>query len=180
MTAVERWLPIDGARCYEISSRGQVKCVVRTQKRGPKPPYFMKPSDDGGGYLQVRFIVDNGDYVCRKIHRLVALAFLQPPNFGDQCNHIDGNKRNNELSNLEWVTHRRNCQHAYDIGIHKALRSTDHPHAKLTYESADVIREKYKTGEFTQWELARMFHVSQAVIHRVVTHKGYKTLPIRV
>lgn len=71
----------------------------------------LNPQTDSKGYpyIDVRF---NGERRCPKVHRLVALAFIPNPDNKPQVNHIDGNKRNNRVSNLEWVTNEENRIHA--------------------------------------------------------------------
>lgn len=71
------------------------------------------------------------------VHRAVALAFLDNPDNLPQINHIDGNKENNSVSNLEWCNASHNVQHAYDTGLNvphespwKGCKSKDHPRAK--------------------------------------------------
>src|SRR5699024_845781 len=71
----------------------------------------LKPLIDSKGYpyIDVRF---DGKRRCPKIHRLVALAFIPNPENKPQVNHIDGNKENNNINNLEWVTNEENRTHA--------------------------------------------------------------------
>ena len=54
-----------------------------------------------------------------KIHRLVAKAFISNPNKYSQVNHIDGNKTNNNINNLEWCSAQQNMQHSWDTGLNK-------------------------------------------------------------
>lgn len=79
----------------------------------------------------------NGEKKHTTIHRAVAMAFLPNNNNFPQVNHIDGNKENNNVSNLEWCTVSHNVQHAYDTGLNKPhtspwknCESKDHPRAK--------------------------------------------------
>jgi len=70
-------------------------------------------SDNGAGYLSVGVSLKR-----RYVHRLVATAFLKPPTpEHTQVNHIDGNKSNNHVSNLEWVTPSSNIRHAHKAGL---------------------------------------------------------------
>ena len=69
------------------------------------------------GYYMVSLWSNNKCRTCT-VHRLLAMAFIDNPNNYKEVNHIDGNKTNNNLSNLEWVTHKANIQHAVDMGLH--------------------------------------------------------------
>ena len=73
---------------------------------------------DNVGYYQVMFRV-NGKKKYIRIHRLVAEMFIDNPNNFPQVNHIDGNKLNNCVENLEWVTNKYNTQHGYDNHVYK-------------------------------------------------------------
>lgn len=84
---------------------------------------IVKPTLNKTGYYAVT-VRRNGSgrrSITAHVHRLLALTFLTPENIDHvdflQVNHIDGNKTNNALSNLEWVTQQRNCQHAYETGL---------------------------------------------------------------
>lgn len=102
------------------------------------PARKMKPGVKPGGYLFVGLRDDSGCCKYKMVHRLVAEAFIQNPDGLPEVNHKDGNKRNNHVSNLEWVTRRQNAMHAFDIGIQK--RGSQSPFAKLTPEQVRQIR----------------------------------------
>lgn len=69
------------------------------------------------GYLDAVFRQHKGPRVYRNVHRVIALLFLEPKEGREFVNHIDGNKLNNCKSNLEFVTHRENIQHAAKLGL---------------------------------------------------------------
>lgn len=108
---------------------------------------------------------------CFKIHRLVAEAFIPNPENKPQVNHIDGNKLNNSVENLEWVTHSENIQHAFDTGLANALVGTNNSLSKLTNEQVLFIRQNY--GLITKRKLATMFNVGMTTIHSVAHRKSY-------
>lgn len=106
---------------YEVSDTG----LVRAKDREIKIRDFYrkvkggirKPYDDQHGYLLVDLYAGNVRTKC-KVHRLVLEAFSPIPNCeGLDVNHIDGNKKNNNLSNLEWCTRRDNLIHAVNAGL---------------------------------------------------------------
>lgn len=70
------------------------------------------------GYASVD-LYDNGTRTIKRVHRLVAEAFIPNPDNKPDINHKDGNKLNNSVSNLEWVTKSENMRHAYDTGLVK-------------------------------------------------------------
>lgn len=92
---------------YQISSLGRVKnsknLIMKT-----------KPSNDG--YVRI-LLYKSGKYKAHYLHILVAKAFIDNPQNKAEVNHIDGNKNNNVISNLEWVTRRENHFHAVKMGL---------------------------------------------------------------
>ena len=74
----------------------------------------IKQSFDKDGYSRV-FLRKNGKYHTKKVHRLVAQAFIDNPNNKPQINHLDGNKKNNSVVNLEWCTQGENEEHKYRV-----------------------------------------------------------------
>ena len=104
----EIWKLVADYPNYSVSNYGR----VRNNKTG----YILKPLKVGFGYVVVELWNKNGPK-SKKIHRLVAEAFLPNPDKKPQVNHIDGNKKNNRLDNLEWVTASENMKHSYDSKI---------------------------------------------------------------
>lgn len=91
---------------YKITDRGQVWSCESEQ--------YVKPYDNGG-YQEVDLKFE-GVRVKGKLHRLVAHAFLAPPTAGQtEVNHIDGNRKNNTVENLEWCSHAENIQHRNNV-----------------------------------------------------------------
>ena len=106
------WKNINGFSNYEISKNGEVRNKV-TQ-------YILKGRLSKSGYLQVSIKEDKtGKFKNQYIHRLVAIHFLDNPENKREVNHKDGNKENNKLENLEWVTSSENQKHRHSIGIKK-------------------------------------------------------------
>ena len=92
---------------YIIYSNGKVFSKRRNK--------FLNGSTDKYGYL----IYQLGNKNRVKAHRLIALSFIPNQENKPQVNHIDGNKKNNDVSNLEWVTNSENLKHAHKIGLIK-------------------------------------------------------------
>ncbi len=93
----------------------------------------LKAFDDSHGYNCVHIYV-NKKRLVKKIHRLVAEYYIPNPNKFNVVNHIDGNKKNNNLDNLEWCTHSHNSLHAYRTGLKVAYwtgkKGSSHPRAR--------------------------------------------------
>lgn len=103
-TSDEIWITIKQNENYEISNTGKV--------RNKKTKRILKPWKNSRGYLIIT--LRNGyKSKCHTVHRLVAENFILNPNNLPQVNHIDGNKQNNFINNLEWVSASENMKHAY-------------------------------------------------------------------
>ena len=87
---------------------------------------------------------------------------------GMECNHLDGVKTNNCLSNLEWVTARENIAHAIAGGLRGDFAGERNPQARLTEDVVKKIRGLYATGEYTQVVLGDRFGVAPNTIGNVI------------
>lgn len=122
----ELWKDIDEFKgIYQISNRGRVKRLHRIVKINNKNNIYERelrekiliPTEDKDGYLVIGLLGKN-----RKIHRLVAKAFIPNPFCFPQVNHKDGNKKNNNVENLEWCSNLYNQIHAFKIGLKKTKK----------------------------------------------------------
>ena len=108
----EQWKTIPEATNYEVSNTGLV--------RNKTTKYILKGRQTPGGYLQVSIKIDETQkFSNRYIHRLVALNWIENLKNKKEVNHIDGNKENNNINNLEWVTPSENQLHRHTIGKNK-------------------------------------------------------------
>jgi len=109
-----RVVDIVGFPNYTISEDGVVMSKDRQGKRKPLKAIVLAQVLTGGGYKSVCLCAD-GKKCGKLVHRLIALHFIPNPNNYPFINHIDGNKLNNALSNLEWCTEEMNRLHAINV-----------------------------------------------------------------
>lgn len=105
------------------------------------------------------------------VNRVVALRFLQNPHNLPQVNHIDGNKQNNAVSNLEWASGSENERHAHRTGL-KTGRGSANANAKLTAGDVREIRQSSESAAF----LASKYHVSRSTIFAIINNKTWRHL----
>ncbi len=149
---------------YYVTDDGRV-WSERTQK-------YLTPQYDKNGYVKVQLrSVDNKSHRY-SVHRLM-LENFNPVNGMEklQVNHIDGNKLNNNLSNLEWVT----CQENIDHAIKNNLRADINGSAKLTKEQVIEIYKRANSGE-RNVTLAKEFNVHPDQIGRIKHKKVWKQM----
>ena len=159
----EHFKQIKGYDNYLISDRGRVFNF--------KFKKFLKPWKDRGGYLFVG-LCKNGVHK-HYLHRLVALAYIPNPENKPTVNHIDGIKTNNFVENLEWNTQKENVRHSWDNGLSKptCVKGIKNGRAKLSEEQVLEIRKLYKTGDYYQKDLAKIFDITQPLIGYIVNRK---------
>lgn len=125
---IETYKKIKDFNGYEVSNLGNIKRVEETRYKSSHNQWKsyncvltikekqLKLSNNGRGYLQIYLRKDGKKYALY-IHRLVAQAFIPNPKNKEQVNHKDGNKQNNIVDNLEWVTNLENQQHARKLKL---------------------------------------------------------------
>lgn len=173
---MEIWKNIMGFEgLYQISNLGRVKslpkqCQVKSGcfRITKEKILKMQVNKNRGGYIEVVLYLDKKPYT-KKVHRLVAEAFLEDIGL-NEVNHIDGDKSNNVVSNIEYCTRSYNNQHAYDTGL--KLKGENHCRAKLTEKEIIEIREL--KGKLYQKEIAKKYCISQANVSLIHNYINWK------
>ena len=127
---------------------GLYACDTKGQIYSYHSNKFLSPSKSKRGYLHIIFSKDRKRYDYR-VHRLIAMTFIDNPENKEQVNHIDGNKINNCISNLKWCTAEENIAHAkqYDLFAHQ--RNNNIPmHTKDGPQIAYVFTNVYNGAQF--------------------------------
>lgn len=160
---MENWKKVVGFEGrYEVSDMGRVRSLNERAIRiwGIDGELIITANRNQDGYLHIP-MRDGAHRHCRTIHSLVMAAFVGPRPSNGQCNHKDGNKSNNHLSNLEWVTPTQNMRHSVDVLGQR--RGSRHVNAKLTEAKVVEIRSLCAAG-IRQKEIARRFGVSNGLV----------------
>lgn len=172
---------------YLVFSNGEVKTIphVVIKSNGnlhPVKETVLRAAKDKKGYLRVGLSIDR-KLVTMKVHRLVAECFIENPYGLPQVNHKDGNKQNNNVENLEWVTNSQNILHAFKAGLIKNIygkvddkknfpRGEKNHRSKLTYEKVNAARIKRNNGESFQ-SIANEFGVCKKTIMQAIKGKTW-------
>lgn len=151
-TELEVWRKIDAD--YDVSNQGRVKHGSRV----------LSGSVHKDSYI---FVTIHGKQ--HPIHRLVAKVFIPNPENKPEVNHIDGNKMNNAVDNLEWVTRSENQKHAVENGLQpKGLKTYQ---GKFTANQREEIKRMWDSGAFSRRELAKRYGVSHTCINDIINDK---------
>lgn len=145
-----QWIQIppleDGIKpYYYISNTGVIYSTYYNK--------YIIPHANHAGYLQVSLMTETGR-VFRKLHRLVLICFNPIENYQlYEVNHIDGNKENNCIWNLEWVTAKQNKNHAILTGLSNGLIGENNPKNKISLETAYNIGQLLASRQYTDDEI---------------------------
>lgn len=171
----EIWRAIDGYNYYEISDLGNVRSKDRLIvtingnsyiKRG----HQLKPKRHKDGYLFIT-LTDKNNRKNHYLHRLVANSFIENEENKPQVNHLNGNKTDNTIENLEWATNAENSRHAYNNGLYFRIE-----HLKPTSQA--VIDTSTNTCYPTIKEAANALNRNYTVVREMLKGKRNKTIPL--
>lgn len=151
-----------GNNTYRITEEGRVFSLNYNRTGKIKELAYCSDKD---GYLGVS-LTNFGKCRFTKIHRLVAESFIPNPRALPCVNHLDGNKTNNRVDNLEWVTYKQNSRHARRTGLRDSVLGSNNHKSKLTEEEVLQIRKKRSKGEVLT-KLAQEFDVGTSTIHSI-------------
>lgn len=165
---MEQWKDIPGWEgVYQVSSHGQLKSF-----KGDPEGRVLKNTNKKGGYFSVVLCaMDRKPRYCR-MHRLVAEAFIHNPENKPVVNHKDGNKQNNHIDNLEWVTQRENNEHALNTNLSSVKplvfrNQVLNPKTILQYSRAGELLGTYKNAKDASF--------ATGVCHRNILQVASKT-----
>ena len=167
---MDKWLVLGRNENYLVSDTGEIYSLRRKQKLSPKRNH--------DGYLRIQ-LWDKGKVCFVAIHRLVAETFVPNPENKPFVNHINGNKQDNRVSNLEWCTQKENIAHAWENGLsHRRLNTCGIKVAQLT-KDGKFIREFPSQMEVERQLGYRHNNISYAIKHGGTAH-GYKWEVVKV
>lgn len=151
---------------YSISSEGQIK-------NNSNNKILKQQISKGGGYSVITMRPEGrlGKAITFKIHRLVANEFISNEINKPEVNHIDGNKLNNNVSNLEWVTNKENSDHAIKFNLIK--RGEEISSSILTEEDVKFIKKNYNI-KYKSKDFQKMFGVSKSTISDIICGRKWK------
>jgi hypothetical protein len=181
----EEWRSVDGYEgIYEVSDLGR----LRRAYRGPKTQgrhRLIRAYPNRNGYFFFR-LSRKGTVTRRAAHSMVMLAFVGPRPDGLQVNHVDGDKGNNRLRNLEYVTRQENMRHAVRLGLIERglqssairrpeciLRGESLPFSKLTDAQVREIKYRHAYEGVSQMELGRQYGVAANTINAIVNGRTW-------
>lgn len=185
--AREVWLPVVGWEgLYEVSNRGRVRSldrlliftrvrlkIVQQCRVVRKGRMLVCHGQQSSGYLAVNLSREH--QMSRKVvHRLVMQAFVGPGAYGEQVNHINGDKCDNRLENLEWVTPAENTRHAFALGLRFTRRGY-----KVKYRVTPTQVKEIRCLSAEGWSLRMLvdrFDAPMSTINRIVLRQTWKNV----
>ena len=150
---------------FQINDKGEI-FSKRTNK-------ILKQTISKTGYPVITTKIGgrNGKAYCLKVHRLLAQTFISNPNNLPQVNHIDGNKLNNNINNLEWVDNSANQKHAYSIGLN-STKGDLHRNRKISNDDVKHIRNAFNLyigkKKYFYMQFAENYNLSANHIRQIV------------
>ena len=166
----EEWMPYPTDENYLVSSQGRVKHLSYTNTSGRRmKERIIVGSLHDDGYVFVSIVKGNSKYLQVPKHRMVAETWIPNTENKPEVNHINGNKLDNRVENLEWVTSSENQAHAIKTKLQPTPITTYK--GKLSKEARDEIIARYSTEDISRRKLAEQYGVTHTTICSILNNK---------
>lgn len=164
---MEEWKDIKGYEgLYQVSNMGRIKSLKNNKET------ILKPYRVSTGYYKID-LRKKGVRKIKPIHRLIADAFIDNPDSLTDVNHIDGNKANNTILNLEWTTRADNIKHSYKHKLHVHKPSCK-PVQQISIDTGEIIKIYKSINEAARQLGIRHESISACVKGVTSSYGGYK------
>lgn len=158
---------------YQVSNMGRVKSLTRVSNYCIRKGKILSLKKTNTGYLEGNFSLF-GKRTMFRVHREVAKSFLKNDCNYETVNHIDGNKLNNKVTNLEWVSIQKNIEHAFKNGL-RSSTGEKNCKSKLTENDVIKIKEFISLG-YSDLFISKKYDVSGAAIWSIRNNVTWKHL----
>lgn len=165
MEVKELWKPLEEYRGIKVSSLGRVWKAANQRRKERILTVFPKDRD---GYYRCSVQKLDGTWTSQPVHRLVAKAFIPNPDNKEAVNHIDNNRQNNRVENLEWVTPKENVYHSFIKGKRQVMKDVPKRTILTDFQVSqiDKLREIYTVNQ-----LAKLFNIEYQTLKNIIHKK---------
>jgi len=177
---MEQWKAIPNCNA-EISDKGHIRSSPRTIKGRERKGIIRKTRLNQDGYHILNLWI-NGKEQSKRIHQLVLQAFVGPPGEGEEVHHINGDKNDNRLVNLEYVTHVENLRHYWETDEAKVncLRGSAHGMSRLTEQDVENMRNEYSHDDISLVQLSKKYGVAPNTVGDAVKGKTWEHVALNI
>lgn len=165
MEVKELWKPLLEYKGVEVSSIGRIRKAANKSRKERILTEFPKDRD---GYYRCSVQKLDGTWTSQPVHRLVAKAFIPRTENKDVVNHIDGNRTNNRIENLEWVTPKENVIHSFKFGSRKTCKQVPKRTILTDFQVSQIgkLRELYTVNQ-----IAKLFNIEYQSLKNIIHKK---------
>ncbi|QOR59714.1 HNH endonuclease [uncultured phage cr128_1] len=165
MEVKELWKPLLEYKGIEVSSIGRIRKAANKSRKERILTEFPKDRD---GYYRCSVQRLDGTWTSQPVHRLVAKAFIPRTKNRDIVNHIDGNRTNNRIENLEWVTPKENVIHSFKFGSRKICKQVPKKTILTDFQVNQIgkLRELYTVNQ-----IAKLFNIEYQSLKNIIHKK---------
>lgn len=165
MEVKELWKPLLEYKGIEVSSIGRIRKAANKSRKERILTEFPKDRD---GYYRCSVQRLDGTWTSQPVHRLVAKAFIPRTKNRDIVNHIDGNRTNNRIENLEWVTPKEDVIHSFKFGSRKICKQVPKKTILTDFQVDQIgkLRELYTVNQ-----IAKLFNIEYQSLKNIIHKK---------